>query len=350
MGSSDFGRKLVDWYTQHKRDLPWRKTKDPYHIWLSEIILQQTRVAQGLPYYERFTRLFPDVHALAAAPEDAVLKAWEGLGYYSRARNLHKSAKMVSGEMQGRFPSDYRGLLDLPGVGPYTAAAIASICYSEPEPVVDGNVNRFISRFLGIQEYIDSSAGRNALLSFLRPQIESNAEPGEFNQGLMEFGARHCSPKEPHCDSCVFAQGCMALRQDLVQTLPLKKAKTKVRDRYFDYHMLLHEGDTYICQRQAKGIWQGLYEFLLEERDGPDAPLRSITEGRAFLPEHQAAYKHVLSHQRIHARFLVYRVDRAPEDRAAQRIPLSSLDDYAMARISTRFLEENISTIDRLAG
>ena len=349
MPANPFATKLLDWYAQHKRNLPWRGNKDPYVIWLSEIILQQTRVEQGLPYFNTFLRLFPDVHTLARASEDQVLKAWEGLGYYSRARNLHKASKLVSKELRGVFPQDFAGLLALPGVGPYTAAAIASICFEEHVPVIDGNVNRFLSRMMALEIPVDTSKGRNAIQDELLPAIKGVDSPGEFNQALMEFGARHCVPRNPNCGNCVFKTSCAALKIGLVETLPLKQSKVKVRNRYFNYHIPLHKGNTYVRQRNEKGIWRGLFEFLLEELPAADTAYHSVANGLEVIPQIQARYTHILSHQRIYACFIAYPVDSLPDKEGFKKVRLNELSELAMARITTRFLEENGPGLEAIA-
>jgi A/G-specific adenine glycosylase len=348
MPANPFAAKLLDWYAQHKRNLPWRGNKDPYMIWLSEIILQQTRVEQGLPYFNTFMRLFPDVHALAISTEDQVLKAWEGLGYYSRARNLHKASKLVSGELNGVFPQDYNGLLALPGVGPYTAAAIASICFDEHVPVIDGNVNRFISRMMALETPVDTAKGKNTIHDELMPAIKGVDSPGEFNQALMEFGARHCVPRNPDCGNCTFKTFCIARKFDLVDTLPLKRTKVKVRERYINYHIALHEGKTFVRQRNEQGIWRGLFEFIFEERPAADTSYRSVVDGSIVTPLIQASYTHILSHQRIYACFIVYRVESAPKKEGLRKVGLSELSELALARITTRFLEENGPLIEAI--
>jgi len=326
--------KLEHWYAHNKREMPWRGVHDPYYIWLSEVILQQTRVEQGLPYYEHFVSAFPDVHALATAPLEHVLKAWEGLGYYSRARNLHKAAKLVHGEMNGVFPKNYVGLLNLPGVGPYTAAAIASICYGEKVPVVDGNVNRFISRLFGIMERVDAKPGRALIHNALDEMIDYSMVAGDFNQALMEFGATECAPKKPNCQNCLFIESCVAFRENTVNQLPMKKQKVSVKKRYFDYHVFLDDGHTFIQQRTDKDIWKGLYEFNLTEYE------KSPTEPPPNEAIHTANYKHVLSHQHIFARFIVVELPENYDATSHLKIPLEDLSKYPFSRLTTRFLEE----------
>ena len=227
-----FARKLMDWYRENGRSLPWRGTKDPYRIWISEIILQQTRVAQGYDYYLRFIERFPDVQALADAPEDEVMKLWQGLGYYSRARNLHAAAKEVAA--LGRFPDTYEGVRRLKGVGDYTAAAVCAFAYGLPCAVVDGNVYRVIARWLGIDEPIDTTAGKK-LFAALARELMGTSDPALYNQAIMDFGAVQCTPASPACLMCPLNDGCAALRQGRVGDLPRKSKKTQVKERYFHY-------------------------------------------------------------------------------------------------------------------
>jgi len=260
-----FSNLLISWYLEHKRELPWRLTKDPYAIWLSEIILQQTKVAQGLPYYNAFISTFPSVNDLANAPEEKVLKLWQGLGYYSRARNLHYTANYISEDLKGVFPTNYNDLLKLKGVGDYTASAIASICYKEPSAVVDGNVYRVLARFFGISTPINSSQGIKAFKK-LAQELLDVSQPGTYNQAVMEFGARHCKPRNPDCSSCIFNDKCVALQKNIVAELPVKLKKTTIKKCYFNYFIIQSEENTILLQqRTKKGIWQQLYEFPLIE-------------------------------------------------------------------------------------
>ena len=253
-----FHNTLINWYLQNKRDLPWRKTTDPYQIWLSEIMLQQTRVAQGTPYFLSFTTAFPTVFDLAKANEEQVLKLWQGLGYYSRARNLHKTAQYVANELSGEFPDNYKDLLKLKGVGEYTAAAIASFSYNEPVPVVDGNVFRVLSRYFDMETDIAVASAKKefAALAF---ELMPKDKPAIFNQAIMEFGALQCVPKNPNCNVCVFNTSCAALQKKKVDQLPVKSKKLKVRNRFFNYLVVSDDNENTIIQkRTAKGIWHNL--------------------------------------------------------------------------------------------
>ena len=259
----DFSSDLIQWYSFHKRPLPWRETKDPYRIWLSEIILQQTQIKQGLPYYLKFTANYPTVFDLAKASEDEVLKHWQGLGYYSRARNLHKTAKYVAEELNGVFPKTYKELLTLKGVGDYTASAIASICYEEPVAVVDGNVYRVLSRCFGVDTPINSTEGVKQFKRLAMSLLPKN-NIGDYNQALMEFGAKQCKPKSPDCSNCPVDSECAALATASIQKLPIKLKKIKIRKRYLNFLVLLTKNHKTVMEKRIeKGIWQHLYLSLI---------------------------------------------------------------------------------------
>lgn len=309
----NFTNLLIEWYLQKKRDLPWRNTTNPYPIWLSEIILQQTRVAQGMPYFYAFLESFPTVKELAIADEQQVLKLWQGLGYYSRARNLHQTAQYIANELDGVFPNSYAGLIQLKGIGEYTAAAIASFAYNEPVPVVDGNVFRVVSRYFGIES--DISAGKTKKeFTALAAELLSKEQPALFNQAIMEFGAMHCTPKNPDCENCIFNSSCVALQKGLVGQLPFKSKKIKIRKRYFNYIVLQDKkGNTKIQQRTDKGIWHNLYEFPLFETTQEEgfetiAPLiKNDTDfGDSVVSIQEAnpiSLIHKLSHQHLYIKF-----------------------------------------------
>ncbi len=261
----DFANLLTKWYLQHKRDLPWRNTRNPYFIWLSEIMLQQTRVAQGLPYFLSFTHAFPTVFDLASADEEQVLKLWQGLGYYSRARNLHKTAQHVASELGGIFPENYKNLIKLKGIGDYTAAAIASFSYGEAVPVVDGNVFRVLSRFFDIETDIANASAKKEFAD-LAYELMPKDNPALFNQAIMEFGALQCVPKNPDCSICPLNSGCLALQKGKVNQLPVKSKKAKAKNRFFNYLIVSDENENTIIQKRTdKGIWHNLYEFPLIE-------------------------------------------------------------------------------------
>ncbi|NNC83122.1 MAG: A/G-specific adenine glycosylase [Flavobacteriales bacterium] len=336
---------LMEWYGVHQRKMPWRGVSDPYRIWLSEVILQQTRVAQGTPYYLRFLERFPNVIELADAPEDAVLKTWEGLGYYSRARNLHRAAQMVRDDGQGRFPTSYSDLLNLPGVGPYTAAAIASICYDEPVVVVDGNVSRVVSRLFGLRDVVNSTAGERKVRTYAQLLLEEVDDPGGFNQAIMEFGALHCVPQNPNCLSCPLVDRCEAFRTGKVAELPVKKKAKRPENRYMVYHVVLDNGFTYLRKRPTGDVWAGLYEFILQE--GQEAYEEA---GKMSDPVRVVDMRHLLSHRVIHARFLIYQGALQVNDPDAMRIPWSDLPNHALSRLTTRFLENSLNITDLPAG
>ena len=309
----DFTNLLIEWYLQKKRDLPWRNTTNPYPIWLSEIILQQTRVAQGMPYFYAFLESFPTVKELAIADEQQVLKLWQGLGYYSRARNLHQTAQYIANELDGVFPNSYAGLIQLKGIGEYTAAAIASFAYNEPVPVVDGNVFRVVSRYFGIESDISTGKTKKEFTA-LAAELLPKEQPALFNQAIMEFGAMHCTPKNPDCENCIFNSSCVALQKGLVGQLPFKSKKIKIRKRYFKYIVLQDKkANTKIQQRTDKGIWHNLYEFPLFETTQEEgfetiAPLiKNDTDfGDSVVSIQEAnpiSLIHKLSHQHLYIKF-----------------------------------------------
>lgn len=346
---------LLEWYEMNKRDLPWRQTRDPYKIWLSEIILQQTRVGQGLNYYQEFLRQFPTIQQLAAAEEDAVLKVWQGLGYYSRARNLHHAAKTVVSEYDGEFPGTYEDIIKLKGVGSYTAAAVASIVFNEPRPVVDGNVMRVVSRWFAITEPVDSVKGRRNIEIALDRLIDK-AQPGQFNQAMMEFGATFCKPKKPDCANCIFRENCQALRLGLVEELPRKKPKREVKNRYFNYFFFRiirnNQGFTILKKRSGNDIWKGLYEFPLIEATAEEMPdelaayplIRQIADsGKLLIRKVSKPYIHQLTHQRINAKFLEVEIQHKPPHLpdGYREVQLSKIHDYPVSRLVNRYLEDS---------
>lgn len=337
---------LLDWYAREGRDLPWRRTRDPYRIWLSEVILQQTRVAQGTEYYLRFTERFPDVASLAAAPEDEVLKLWQGLGYYSRARNLHAAARQVVERFGGRFPVALEEVRSLCGVGDYTAAAICSAAYDAPCAVVDGNVYRVLARLFDLDAPIDSTAGKRAFAELAQLQLDT-AHPGRYNQAIMDFGALRCIPSSPRCEACPLAGRCLALAAGTVAARPVKQSKTKVRDRWFNYLHISSGDRTLLRRRERRDIWQGLYEFPLIETEGPaELPeLVRLPQFRELLgdaPWHLVRSiplpKHQLSHQTLHA--VVHRIETLSltPAAAAMAVPTVALGDYAVPRLIDRYL------------
>jgi A/G-specific adenine glycosylase len=343
-----FSKALIQWYLQNKRDLPWRNTTNPYPIWLSEIMLQQTRVAQGMPYFLSFTTAFPTVFDLAEASEEQVLKLWQGLGYYSRARNLHKTAQYVATELSGVFPETYIDLLKLKGVGEYTAAAIASFSYNEAVPVVDGNVFRVLSRYFDVETDIAQASAKKefAALAF---EVMPKDNPAIFNQAIMEFGALQCVPKSPDCSICIFNESCAALQKNKVDQLPVKSKKLKVRNRYFNYLVLEDEtGNTIVQKRTDKGIWHNLYEFPLietEKEEDFDAVtvhlqtnFRDHYQVKSLLEYNEKSILHKLSHQHLHIKFWKLTVKGI----VAGGIDLKTLRTFPFPIVIHNFIEKEL--------
>ena len=306
---------LINWYHKFKRDLPWRKTSDPYKIWLSEVMLQQTRVQQGTPYYIKFIEHYPSIDHLANASEQEVLTLWQGLGYYSRARNMHHTAKHISSELGGVFPSKYNEILGLKGVGEYTAAAIASFAFNQPYPVIDGNVQRVISRLFCIQDPIDKPMGAFKIKESI-PLIFDEDRPATFNQAIMELGSLICTPQNPSCDACPLSIHCLALAQNEVKNIPLKAGKTKVKNIHHSYFVFRVQNKTFI-EKRTQGIWTNLYQFpLLETENQPSNILESIQDifQSSEKPEisHTFQTKHILSHRKINANFYTISLHSKP--------------------------------------
>ena len=344
MINSLFYNRLYEWYEMNHRVLPWRETEDAYRIWLSEVILQQTRVAQGMEYYMRFVARWPKVEDLAAADEAEVLREWQGLGYYSRARNLHKAAIQIveslklkverSGELkvESIFPNTFEDLRALPGVGDYTAGAIASFAYNLPYPAVDGNVYRVVARLLDIDEAFDTTAGKKLFHKHIETLLDRE-HARMFNSAIMEFGALHCTPVlGDNCAVCPLQEFCLGYAHGTAPLLPVRKPRPKVRDRWFTYHVYVQSDDvqgtkdiyTLIRRREnPKDIWYHLYEFPCEEGQTED----------------KYPFTHTLSHQKLHARFIVHRVDELPKIEGTIVIPWSALDDYALSRLTLRALD-----------
>jgi len=339
-----FSEIILDWYAENKRELPWRGTKNPYLIWLSEIMLQQTRVAQGTPYYLKFVENFPTVEDLASASEEEVLKLWQGLGYYSRARNLHATAKIVTNDFDGVFPKNYDELLKLKGVGDYTASAIASICYDEPRAVVDGNVFRVLARYFGVEIPINDTDGPKYFKRLATKVMDSN-NIRDYNQGIMEFGSLQCAPKSPECNRCPLNESCVALQKNKVAELPIKINKTKIRKRYFNYIVVLSsENKTVLRQRIGKGIWQNLWEFPLmeSEKEVQMEEVRKRIEELTGINKISEMYLynenkivHKLSHQHLHTQFWIIKTVDTPPD----AIPISTLKDYPVPVLLADFIK-----------
>lgn len=341
---------LSVWYLANKRELPWRDISDPYLIWISEIILQQTRVNQGMSYYLRFIERFPTVVDLALSEEDEVLKYWQGLGYYSRARNLHKAARQVLAEFGGVFPVEHANVLKLAGIGDYTAAAICSFAYNQPYAVVDGNVYRVLSRLFGIETPIDSGAGKKEFAS-LAQELISKSDPGNHNQSIMEFGALQCVPVSPDCATCPLQQNCRACELNSVDKLPIKSKKTKVTNRYFNYFFIELCGKTYLQKRIAKDVWQNLFEFPLVEAD-KFLTVDELVETDGFknlfsgineveVVKISNPMKHVLSHRVIYAQFLTVKItDENTVLSELSKASLAEIDQFAVSRLMELFLED----------
>ena len=333
---------LFDWFLLHKRDLPWRHTKNPYLIWLSEIILQQTQVIQGLSYYLSFSSKYPTIEDLAHASEDEILKLWQGLGYYSRARNLHKTAKIIAEQYNGVFPNTYDEIRALPGIGDYTAAAIASFAFDMCYPVLDGNVARVVSRMFGVITPIDTPAGKAELMKILNKQIDKK-NPAEFNQAIMEFGAIHCKPRQPLCistllnDTCPFQAECYAFRHKVVDILPMKKNKTAVKPRRLDYLVCIENDHIWVKKRTGRDIWQHLYDF--PEMDTSTGSVSANVELVETSPIWTA--EHLLSHQKLAISF--WQVKKLPENlkSSAQKVPILQFFELATPKPIHNFSIEN---------
>lgn len=348
-----FTQKLLEWYRPDERPLPWKAIQNPYFIWLSEIILQQTRVQQGLPYYNKFIEKYPTIVDLANAPEDEVFKLWEGLGYYSRARNLHFAAKTVATTYQGIFPTRYEDIRALKGVGDYTAAAIASFAYGLPHAVVDGNVYRVLARFFGISTPIDTTAGKKEFSALAR-ELLAQEQPALYNQAIMDFGATHCSPKTPSCDTCLHQKHCIAFQTNQVASLPVKSKKIKKKNRYF-YYLILNNGEqVYLRKRTEKDIWASLYEFPLIELNKQVEglflmeALKESSEWKTLFDNQSAVvksistkYKQTLSHQKISALFLEIEIKPSffYENKNLIAIERKKIKNFAFPKIISNYLE-----------
>jgi len=342
-----FEEEITRWYKLNKRDLPWRKTRDPYLIWLSEIILQQTRVNQGLSYYEKFSEKYPTVQDLANEKEDEVLKLWQGLGYYSRARNMHFTAKYIVENLNGKFPSSYDEILKLKGVGEYTAAAVASFSFDEKKAVLDGNVFRLLSRYFGIHLPIDSSAGKKEFKSLANDLILEK-EPGTYNQAIMEYGALVCTPKVPSCKSCRLSINCEALSKNEVDILPLKSKKINKRDRFFNFLVITDGESAYLQQRLEKDIWIRLFQFPLLETEQEISSIEnnSLIDSKHYLVN-VSDHKHLLSHQTIYAKFWLFKSETAlPQNSKFKIVSISEIHNYAVPKLIENYLNEFFQLIN----
>ncbi|GAA0877602.1 hypothetical protein GCM10009119_05700 [Algoriphagus jejuensis] len=338
-----FSSYIISWYRANPRDLPWRNTRDPYKIWLSEIILQQTRVAQGLPYYYAFSEAYPTVKELALAPEAEVLRLWQGLGYYSRARNLHACAKHIWFDMAGLFPNTYEDLLVLKGVGSYTAAAISSFAFDEVRAVVDGNVYRVLARYFGIGTDIASGKAKREFETLANELIPKD-NPSEFNQSMMDFGARQCTPKNPNCGNCPLQLSCFAFQKDLVKELPVKINKVEVKERDLHYYVIRCGEDWVWKKRTAGDIWEGLHDF--PNAANSSAGLESIFE--AHPQPFPKKYRHILSHQKLNASFSELKIPLAKypelaewcENEGYMLVAESEIEYLAKPKLIVNFLND----------
>lgn len=351
------GNELIIWYMNNKRDLPWRDTSDPYHIWISEIILQQTRIAQGLPYYMRFIEEFPTVNALASASQEKVLKVWQGLGYYSRARNMHYTAKQVVDRYNGLFPSSYKELLELKGVGRYTAAAIASIAFGETVAAVDGNVIRVISRLYAIEQPLETALSVKEI-NKLADGLLIRDKAATYNQAIMEFGALHCVPVNPECGKCPISIKCLAYRYNMVNKIPAKRKTIKVKNRYFNY-LVIHLNNSFLFRRREAGdIWEGLYEFPLIESfflPTPEELPGLISENELFKSVNfeiigfSEPISHLLSHQKLHIRFIHLRLNNFEEINSGFILKTcEDIHEIAVPRVIDKYLRS--SGFKKIAG
>ncbi|MBF6627297.1 MAG: A/G-specific adenine glycosylase [Proteiniphilum sp.] len=341
--------RLLNWYKEHKRDLPWRETTDVYSIWISEVILQQTRISQGWDYFLRFMDRFPTVASLAGATEEEVLKLWQGLGYYSRARNMHAAAKQIMNHFGGIFPTTYSEILSLKGVGEYTASAIASIAFNEPRAVVDGNVNRVIARLFAIELSIHTPEGKK-LIAEIAQSLLSHESPGNYNQALMDFGAMVCTPAQPRCTECLLQDYCAAYAENRVTDFPVNNRKITIKKRYFHYFHIVQGNSTFLQKRVASDIWRNMYEFPLIETVSTmefsqleqTKEFRELFAGVPSLSiDHQLTLKHQLTHQVVHTHF--YRItipDEYPFTPPLNsiRIEKNHLTDYPVSRLTDKYI------------
>ncbi|MCX6189760.1 MAG: A/G-specific adenine glycosylase [Bacteroidetes bacterium] len=346
---------LIHWFIQNKRELPWRKTKDPYKIWLSEIILQQTRVDQGLPYYNRFVKKYPTLNSLAKAPDDEVMKLWQGLGYYSRARNLLFTARQIKLQYKGKFPNTLVELKKLKGIGDYTAAAIASFAFNLKHPVLDGNVYRFMTRLFGIETPIDKLETKTAIMAILTELITEVNDPATFNQAIMEFGALHCTPQTPQCSTCPFNQACYAFKENKIKAIPVKGKSVVVRDRYFNYFVFVTKKDSlYIKKRTEKDVWHNLFDFPLIETTKPLAPkklwldpifLEWTSKTKISKISIQKPVLHKLTHQNLYVTFYIVNITKFLNLKKSPifEIEKNIINSFAVPKIIDLFLHSFIS-------
>ena len=344
---NQFAELLLRWNeTQNDRHMPWKGEKNPYYIWLSEIILQQTRVEQGLPYFLSFKQKYPTVKHLAEAPEDDVMRLWQGLGYYSRARNLHETAKNIHFNMDGNFPGAFEGLVKLKGVGDYTASAIASFAFGEKKAVVDGNVIRVLARVFGISIAADTTEGKKKFASLAQELIDDQ-QPAAYNQAIMDFGAVLCTPQNPMCDECPFQKTCVAYQQNRIDELPAKKKKIKIQQRYFNYLVIKTEREIYIRKRTENDIWKNLYELPMFETAQPlrkniKAAISDFLGTKDFeITTYSEGSIQLLTHRKIHAQFIEIEIPdfKKWQQDGTERIKLSQLNNYGFPKTVNMFLK-----------
>lgn len=350
-----FASRLLAWYKMQDRKLPWKESRDPYIIWLSEIILQQTRVQQGTPYFLKFVDRYPTVKDLANAEEQELFKLWEGLGYYNRARNLHHTAKYIAYELGGKFPNTYQGLLDLKGVGPYTAAAISAFAYDLPQAVVDGNVFRVLARVFDLDTPIDSGTGKMLFQELAMELLDENRS-ADYNQAIMDLGATVCTPRSPSCTDCPLGEQCLARSNSLIAERPVKKKKAARKDRFFQYFYLESGVFTWIRKRVEKDIWRNLYEFPLVETAGPVEEVGHLIKGLSFihaenpvtLAGRTRVFKQTLSHQVIHATFWILQLEEDVElaDSQFSRVERAALETYPWPRLFNWFFEDQTLSLE----
>jgi len=344
-----FTKQLIHWHhTANDRQLPWKAEKDPYKIWLSEIILQQTRAQQGLPYYFNFLKAYPTIRKMAAAEDEEVYRIWQGLGYYNRCRNMLATARYISQELKGKFPTEYDSILALKGIGPYTAAAIASFAYGLPHAVVDGNVYRVLARYFGIDTPSDGAEGKK-LFHGLAQELLYKEDSAAYNQAIMDLGATVCTPQKPQCEECPLQKQCVAHRQDMVLLLPVRAKKLKVKERHFNYLLLKHKDSIWVYKRTGKDIWHNLHEFyLIETRQETDIKALMATEEYKTLsfdkkPLYKGNIKQKLTHQTIHSHF--YEISIHNPDMAAlphgKWVAINDLKKIAFPKTIVSFLEKN---------
>lgn len=334
-----FNRMILDWYAKHKRALPWRENIQAYSVWLSEVILQQTRVNQGVAYYSRFIESYPDIQDLAAAEEQEVLNLWQGLGYYSRARNLHKTAKIIANQYGGEFPQHFTALKKLPGIGNYTAAAIASICFGQRVPAIDGNAYRVYARVFGLQKDISDSNAWKFYFEFAQ-QIMPQQQAGDYNQAIMELGATVCLPQSPLCMFCPVQQDCVAFVTGKIELLPIKTRKVKVQKRYIHYYFIHYNHHFLVEKREAKDVWQHMYDFPKEEIEGTETQIQKFN---AFNPQFEYKIKHILTHRQLYISFYSIQLNQTNFDKISQEYKIltqKDIDDFPFPKPIADFLHQ----------